>query len=537
MGLLLSHPDAEPEVRSPNRKALGAFLALRLLSALILLVLILIGSHFGDLGKLFPRLFLMTAISYLAFNSISVFLWLQDRTDFLQQVQFAVFTDIAAFTVLGYASGGINSGLNQALIMSMAAGSLLMDGRSSLSFAAIGSLATLAAQYHGFANQMFTIADFTQVGLFGAAIFAVALLGFYLSKRLRAVEQMAQQRGLDLADMAQLNSFIIGHLDSGILVIDSQDQVHFANERAVALLGLPTPATAQPLSTTCPQLARALNRGRQSDKATVVTLIPGPRAREIRLRMQPLQPEGPDCALLCFLEDHAELLQRAQQMKLASLGRLTASIAHEIRNPLAAISHAGQMLGECTELPPDELRLVEIIGNNVHRVNQMIEAVLQLSRRRQNRPEQIELAAWTRRQVEDYLQHHPLPDPADQLDLDLQPLQVEVDSGHLQQIFMNLLQNAWHHGRLPGKPLAIRISCHPSQDAAWSWLKITDQGPGVASEHLDCLFEPFFTTASTGTGLGLYIAKELSEINHLRLEYQPADGQGSSFCIGFPAHD
>jgi two-component system, NtrC family, sensor histidine kinase PilS len=231
---------------------------------------------------------------------------------------------------------------------------------------------------------------------------------------------------------------------------------------------------------------------------------------------------------------------------LASLGRLTASIAHEIRNPLGAISHASQLLGEAENLGASDRRLLEIINNHSKRVNQIIENILQLSRRRPAAPEPVNLRQWLPQFIADYktsksngnqlniaLQEHGLLAHKNRHEYDdtqEQQLAAKFDLSQLQQVLTNLCDNGLRYGSAqPGRPdLRIEIGLDSHQQP---YIRVVDYGPGISDENRKHLFEPFFTTENTGSGLGLYICKELCEANQALIGYERTAQQESCFHI------
>jgi two-component system sensor histidine kinase PilS (NtrC family) len=243
---------------------------------------------------------------------------------------------------------------------------------------------------------------------------------------------------------------------------------------------------------------------------------------------------------LIFLEDTARMAQQAQQLKLASLGRLTASIAHEIRNPLGAISHAEQLLTESTDSEAStdagDKRLLEIIHTNTARVNDIIENVLQLSRRDLSMPEDLPLKDWLQDFIQEFV-HSQKCDPADvALYLEPEDCTVHMDASQLHQVLWNLCQNGLRHSQdYPGQP-KLELHGGIAADSRKAFLDIIDHGPGVPPEARQNIFEPFFTTESKGSGLGLYIARELCECNQARLSYVAIPTGGACFRIEFADH-
>ncbi|MFN2308132.1 MAG: ATP-binding protein [Gammaproteobacteria bacterium] len=478
------------------------------------------------LGAQTPWLFGAVSLSYLGVALVAGFTARLRRPRYAIQVFVQVLVDILAIVLLMHAGGGLESGLGILLILAVAVGGLLLPGRLAYFFAAIATLAVLAefslSALTGRGGE-----DFTRAGLLGGVLFTTAVVAHLLARRIRETEALAEQRGVDLANLARLNQHVIQRLQSGILVVDEQDRVHLLNDTARQLLNAPQAQPGTPL----PQVSLALSEQRRrwridpdagseifSPPASPVSLVP---------RFTALG-RSRDSATLIFLEDAAALAQQAQQMKLAALGRLTASIAHEIRNPLGALSHAGQLLAESPHLDAGERRLTEIIHSNSQRMNHIIEDVLQLSRRGQTRPKDLVLGDWLREFVDEQIRcGHFAPGTVSLALPDQTAQQVSFDPGHLHQVIWNLLHNALTHG---GGQAELQL-CGTA--AGQTCLEVLDRGPGVAAEATEQIFEPFFTTAASGSGLGLYLARELCELNRARLSYEARDGGGSRFRITF----
>lgn len=225
-----------------------------------------------------------------------------------------------------------------------------------------------------------------------------------------------------------------------------------------------------------------------------------------------------DQGTLVMLEDAAFIENQVQQMKLASLGRLTAGIAHEVRNPLAAIAHSAQLLAE-SDLDAGESRMVEIQIEHCRRINAIVEGILQVSRRGRIIQEDIELRSWIEEFISDFRAHRDLPADRIRLDCDSDRVHGRFQPEQLRQILMNLCNNCIDHGRADdGEPvdITIRLREPPGEPPR---IEVTDNGQPISTETLDDLFEPFFTTSHSGTGLGLYLARELCELNDAQLQY------------------
>ncbi len=506
----------------------------RLLLASFLVLAFFSATSPGVLGSSFPALFSAVSINYLMLVVANGLLLRWRVATAEQQAYLMVFVDIISVTLLMHSSGGVTSGLGMLLLVSIIGGSLLMAGQAALLFAALASLAVLSEQMYAQITHSLATPGFFQAGILGASFFAVALLAHVLSLRIRETEQLATQRGVDLANMAELNEYIIQHMRTGILAVDNERKIHLVNTSARELLGSSEIAAGQSLATACPALAHELEisrRDRHRTKSAVFRAIPG--GRDLKPGFAQLGSSGA-AGTLIFLEDNAGVTQQAQQIKLASLGRLTASIAHEIRNPLGAISHAGQLIEESPDLSGSDRRLTEIIRTNSARVNGIIESILQLSRREPSRTRPIELCGWLTQFGEEFKRDYGLDDDTVEVQTEENETLVRADTGQIRQVLTILCENSLKHGKPDDHPLRIHIRSGLAPETGGPFVDITDNGPGVKANIARQMFEPFFTTRNTGTGLGLYIARELCECNQVRLEYLPVSEGGSCFRISFP---
>jgi two-component system sensor histidine kinase PilS (NtrC family) len=236
-------------------------------------------------------------------------------------------------------------------------------------------------------------------------------------------------------------------------------------------------------------------------------------------------PPGDGGAALIFLQDIGRLQQQAQQVKLAALGRLTANMAHEIRNPLASISHAAELLADERSGKGVE-RLVRIIGDNTQRLNRLVAEVMELGRRDRSSPEQIDISEFLRQVKDEFVLRDASNDSRIRLDLSPEAC-ICFDRGHLYRVITNLIDNALRYASKSEG--AVRIIGESDAEGLVQ-LHVVDDGPGIGETERNQVFEPFFTTRAAGTGLGLYIARELCEANNARLAL--LDGApGAHFCI------
>ena len=308
-------------------------------------------------------------------------------------------------------------------------------------------------------------------------------------------------------------------MQDGILVVDSEGRIRQHNPRVTQLLG-PLPAARMPsVAEYSPEIASLLEAWHQGSRTTFMQLRGTRVAGELQVHFVPIGAGNPSPTVV-FVEDVGRMRQQAQQMKLVALGRLTASIAHEIRNPLSSIGHAAELIAEGDALPDSEKRLLSIIRSNVSRLDRIVQEVLYLNRRDRAQPEAIDPRPYLANFAHEFSVAEKVAEES--LDIQVRTAQrVWFDRQHLDQVLWNLARNAWHHGnRRPG---SVQVILSPAAEPAMLVLDVIDDGPGVSAQAQPHLFEPFFTTDTQGTGLGLYIARELCEGNGARIESVAGD--------------
>lgn len=490
-------------------------------------IFVFVGGVFGSALSLGPhnwRTFFAASLLYAVAAALSLVLLRLQWPRFTLQLAVQVITDIVGLTVLSHASGGIQSSVGLLLLVSLASAGLISRGRITLFFAALASIATLLEHAYAVLYNDADVAQFVQAGLLCIAYFAVAWLAHTLAKYAVDSQLLAQRRGRDLVSLAEANRLVMRDMQDGVLVVDGEGLILQMNARAEQLLRkVITPNST--LAEAFPILFGQYALWKQTGSASRDTLQLDV-GLQARVRFVPIEGSAENGAVI-FLEDMRRIRAEAQQIKLAALGRLTANIAHEVRNPLSAISYATELLQE-EQGDARNRRLLQIVRDNTHRINQIVQDVMQLNRRDRAQPEVFELAAILRSFVEEFdlAERH-----AGVMVLSgMAPGEVSFDRGHLRQVLWNLCRNALRYGRkLPGS-LVLAMS----EANGRVTLAVQDDGPGISAEHQGKLFEPFFTTAQEGTGLGLYIAKELCEANGARLEYHADESRaGACFCITF----
>ena len=511
-------------------RPLRLFNLYRLVIAGLFVVLAFSDLSIQNVGHYNPSLFKWVAALYLLIGLANAFSIQLRKPDFTIQVHSQVIIDLVIITLFMHASGGVQSGLGMLIIVAVASGSMLLAGRAAMVFAAIATLLVLGQ--HSYLQLIDPSAStaYTQTGLLGAAFFATSMLAFALAKRVRESEILAARRGVDLANMEQLTQYVIQQMQTGVAVIDSETRLWQINESARQLLNIDSAIDRPLLASLCPELASQHQPWLEDPSIATRRFRPSNSDIELLPHFAKL---GQDSGTLIFLEDTTAMSQRAQQLKLASLGRLAGSIAHEIRNPLGAISHANQLLAESENLDKHDQRLSEIIRNNSQRMNSIIENILQLGRRDQAIPEAIELKSWLDEFVDELCRSQNFPAGQITVQIEVDDLSAEFDASQLHQVMWNLCQNGARHSEAHTGIASLTIKAAHKPDNPIIFIDVIDEGPGVPPDVVEHLFEPFFTTDTQGTGLGLYIAKELCECNHAHLNYFPAAEGGSCFRITF----
>ncbi len=495
-----------------------------------LVLVLLISSDLDDqlLDLAQGPLFRYGSWLYLIVNIVIAVL-LQRPRHLLQVFSLAMF-DVTMLSALFYAAGGTPSGIGNLMIVAVAIANILLRGRIGLLIAAVASIGMIYLTFYLSLTRPAAASQFVQVGALGALCFAAALFVQTLSKRLRHSETLAEQRASDVASLETLNALILQRMRTGILVLDEQRQVLLANQGALNLLGSDHLA-GESLAARCPTLVERLQQWRDNPTMLPRSIVAVPGGPILQPSFIALQ-RGEEQQVLVFLEDISQIAQQAQQLKLASLGRLTAGIAHEIRNPLGAVSHAAQLLQESEGLEAPDKRLAQIIQDHSRRMNLVIENVLQLSRRRQAEPQLLDLKYWLHRFVGEYRSASG-PNQTLHIETHGSSLQTRMDPHQLTQVLTNLIENGLRYSAQNNDRGQVWLRLFRDADSDLPVLEVLDDGPGVPQEQIEHIFEPFYTTENKGTGLGLYISRELCESNQARLDYKPREEGGSCFRVTF----
>jgi two-component system, NtrC family, sensor histidine kinase PilS len=503
----------------------------RVLVPLVLLGLYSLGGARG-LAVYSSQVFFGATVFYFCFGLVSVVFVRQRLASANVQTNLQASVDMFVLILLLHTCGGVASGLGVLFLVPVGALAFLLPPRSALFLAAIAAIAILADTIWQQLGGKSDINSYATAGLLGAVLFATSGAASFAAGRMRESEALVRQRDVDLANLAELSQYIVQHLRESLLVVDATDKIRLINESAAEILGDNHAVPGALVGEVSPRLLYSLSTWRQRDQGdeSPSSFVAADGARVIQPHFAPLGAEpGPT---LIFLEDTSLLAERVQQGKLAALGRLSASIAHEIRNPVGAMSHAGQLLAESPQIGPDERRLTDIIQSNSERVSTIINNVLQLSKREPTKLTRLLLGDWLEDFLEEFCATMQVREAQIGVHESEDDLEVRIDPSHLHQVVWNLCDNAMKYGEaVDGMSFDIKLGrLNPSNRP---YLEVSNRGPGIEPKSVDRIFEPFFTGRKGGTGLGLFIARELCQLNRSILLYEGRSGGGSTFRIVF----
>jgi two-component system sensor histidine kinase PilS (NtrC family) len=526
---LAPSPSLIDRIESIPRRELYFFALYRVLVASLLCALVFSPMTMLVAEPQRPLLAETVSISYLVV-SVALLFWGRNER-WLQAIVFwSVMVDIVAATLLNHALPEAGAGISMSLLFNIAAAGLLLPLPRAMLAALLASIASVAAFIWNALENSPANRTLAELAMFVTSYLALAFICYQIGSRTRRTQQLADRRGAEVANLFEVNELIIRRMRTGVLVVDIHGRITLANEAATALLGdmegtLATERTT--LASASPELARRLQRWRGGWREEEQALQLTPDQAEVLPRFARLLADS-DMTLV-FLDDTTVVSKRAESLTLSTLGRFSASLAHEIRNPLAAINYATQLLEESTDLGDADRRLLQIIHQQCQRTNGIVESVLALARRERANPENLDLAAFVRRFVIEHRQTLSLE--TDSLEASIRDSSVPalMDPRHLHQVLSALVHNALKYGRLADEPARVRIRVTRGERLAV--IDVMDRGPGIPDAIAAQLFRPFYTTSEHGTGLGLYIARELCRANQAQLDYVSVPAGGACFRL------
>ena len=440
-----------------------------------------------------------------------------------------IFTDILFLSVLLFMFGGVDGGLAVLLIFASASSAILLPLRMAMFFASLVVLAFIGDSVTGVMLRDQASTVLIQAGLYGITTFIITALVNLLSYWLRDYRLLTEKQAVELTRLEQINELIIRRMRVGVLAVDGDCRIQLMNESAWFLLGS-SPGQDKLLADISPELDGTLAEWRSNPSREIEPLTLHASQAQVVPKFVAL-PGTTSTRVLIFLEDNDVVAQRALELSASSLAQLSGSIAHEIRNPLAAISHAAQLLAESEEIPASDARLVDIIHKQSRRMNGIVENILQLSRREKSRPDIFDLTGWLEELIKEF--KGALPELKIDLEANCKDEEVLVlfDRSQLHQAIWKLMENALQHAGRDGIAPHVSIKMERLLATGNCMITVEDNGPGIPDEQITHIFEPFYTTNTQGSGLGLYIARQLCEVNQAELTVDSKLDVGTRFHV------
>jgi len=516
-----------------NHLVLRVYLYYRLILASLLWLTFSFSASHELLGNVYPELFQYTSISYalICLGSILAFS-IENLSHSIRRISAMLLMDLIALLLMMHASDGLNSSLSYLLLVNVAMASIFIRGQLALAYAALTSLVTIAEALYlpsgsqGISSELFT------AGTLGILIFLTAISFYYLTSKIHQSDVEAAYQAEYAKHLQQLAQHIVTRMRTGIIVVDEEQVIELINQSALQLLDLPPADYTGVRLNEMADFGSLIEDWRSSPGKSAPRIHSLRVGQDVRISFATLETQEAK-RIIMYMEDYRSLAQQAQHLKLASLGRLTASIAHEVRNPLGAISHAAQLLSEADYLNNADNRLIEIILQHSERVNQIIENTLTISRRKEPKPKIIELAEWLPHFINEYKAVNKVDV---NFSINTASLSAKFDPTHLAQVITNLCDNGVRFSEHESGEPRVAINAGISDNDGTAFIEIIDDGPGVKNEMLEQIFDPFYTTDEKGSGLGLYISKELCEINQASLYFKRTEANKSCFRIDCTHH-
>ncbi len=501
----------------------------RLVLAGILLVSVLTKDRFGILDSRFPLLTLVAtlliAISCIVnFYTISI-----AKPRYIIQANYQIGLDILLIALLIFAGNGVNASLVILLMVSIAAAAVLLSTRMTLFYSAFAFILLLAQQILVSLGDAALLNNVLRVGVFGAAILTVGLVIRTVAQRIQVkgaqAEALAEQRGADIESLDQINRGIVDRLELGVFFIDEDNIIQTVNDKTRELFGTNNKYEGLALPGISPELYDMTRKYKENPGVHLQQIQPKPDGPVLQPTIQSIGHNR-----VIYLENVTETNQRTEDAKLAALGRLAAAIAHEVRNPLGAISHAEQLLRESPNFSDEDKSLLHIIDEQTKRINTVIESILKLSRYSSG-DTVFGLRTWLINFRDAFVHSIGLPKAA--VKVDGPDVKVKMNADHLNQVITNLCVNAVRHSPPFNAQPVIKMLIRVPVDGSNPTLDVMDTGEGIPPENAEMIFEPFFTSTPAGIGLGLFIARQLCEANNARLDLVPSQGE-TRFRVTLP---
>ena len=468
----------------------------------------------------FPQLYFYVLWGYFFINCVQLFNLRHFKQHIPQQFAFIFIVDVIALSLLTVATNGPSFSISLLFLTTIFAASLLLNTQKAL---IITLIAVIAVIYQQFFISFWTLNSLKNLS--NSVILAVLFFVFYACgqlavRRFKLLDHVNFSQSQELKRLQNINRYILEQIDTGYLVLDENCHIVLSNPAACALLGI-APFYAfdkYPLYKLQPDLFELLNfdQLQNGEKFQFESQL---SRYHLHIEVQKLIVPQQVLTLL-VLQDGQRINQQVQQLKLAALGQLSASIAHEIRNPLAAIVQANELLPGSSE--PQQQALSQMISKQTKRIDKIIQDTLSMVRNKGTQPIELLLNDFIPRFIRE-----DLADIQHKIDCHIAPqLKLSFDEAQFRQVLINLIRNAIRHNA-PERS-TIELHCYAKDNNIH--IDVCDFGEGVAVHDQAHLFQPFFSTEITGTGLGLYLSHSFCEANQANLSYVEKQ-QGACFRI------
>lgn len=471
----------------------------------------------------------ISLVMYLAVAMLLIFESRRKSSDVFAMAQAALLLDVVMISLISYLFGGVSSGLPVLLVFTGTAAAFLLPLNRALFIASLATLAIIGESILGGIIRSGQAEYLLRAGLYSLTLFVITVLTHKLARWARDYRLIAERQMMTLSRLEQINEVIIKRMRTGVLAVDDDGEIRMMNESAWFLLGSP-PASRRMLEDVSPELSESLNAWRDDPREEEVALTLTASQAEVIPGIVAL-PAGREISTLIFLEDSDVVARRATEISAQSLAKLSSSIAHEIRNPLSAVSHAAQLLEESETLTDPDRRMLDIIGNQSRRMNEIVENILQMSRREKARAEVIDLSTWLQELTTEFNKASHGPDFRLKVEGNAANAMALFDRSQLHQVMWQLMENALQHLGEDNRSPDLLVRLHGDERTGYSIVSVEDNGGGIPADRIGEVFEPFFTTRKEGSGLGLYIARQLCESNHAELTVDSTHGSGTRFHI------
>ncbi len=456
-----------------------------------------------------PFLYFYTLVCYIAISFFQLFLLKYLPLKTTEQLIVIFLVDVICLGLITFAADGPNLQLSLLYAIIIFSSAILLNASLSL---VVTLFAVIMVVYQRFIGNFFDYTNLTHLGnsvLLAFLFFVVHAIGRIAVQRFKILENLTFHQSIEIHQLQNINRYILEQVEEGYLVLDESNHIVLSNPAANQLLGIHVPASSErtPLIKWQPDLSELIQLSELEDgEEFSFETQQSPYTVQVRVK----HLNVPEQALvLLVLKDAQKLTQQVQQLKLAALGQLSASIAHEIRNPLAAIVQANELFKESD--PHQQNMLSRMISKQAKRIDSIVQDTLGMARNKATEPQVIHLTEFF-----SSLLSEDLVDVKDKIRLKLpERMSMLFDEKQLRQVLINLIRNALHHNA-PDAPY-VEVDVHNNEGR--TYIDVIDFGEGVAKNDISQLFKPFFSTEKKGTGLGLYLSHSFCEANHTKLTY------------------